>query len=299
MPNSSPLRRSQLLSSPDRGHVSSFLLDDRNTELSHRDALAAAQAEHDRVRELALRVFDLHKLKEKHNQIVQQERREQERLRAEAAVAAEEKRLQELKAKSIPKPPPPPPPPKPEPEAVVKSSEKPAGNLAPAPSEQLKAQQPGASLSGPTSQQQQLRLQLQQQQQPNGLLANGNPFGSLGQQQAQPRPPAASSQNDPSLSTPSVFSEKPISAPSPQPVQQKPSSLDPLSDRYIQIHQALKKLRSDIISASKVPGSPLKGKVGSLRREIRISIGQLTGVKGANTQIVSVDHPRDLQHNCT
>lgn len=53
MTNFSLLRKSQLLSSPDRGPVSCFLLDGRNTGLSYRDALAAAQAEQDRARELA------------------------------------------------------------------------------------------------------------------------------------------------------------------------------------------------------------------------------------------------------
>ncbi|KAL3957503.1 hypothetical protein ACCO45_008081 [Purpureocillium lilacinum] len=106
MTRSSPLRRSQF-SSPDRGYRSSFLFDERNTELSHRDALAAAQAEHERIREAALRVYELHELKEEHQRILDQERREQERLKAEAEIAAEEKRLQELKAKTIPKPAPP------------------------------------------------------------------------------------------------------------------------------------------------------------------------------------------------
>ncbi|KAG5950947.1 hypothetical protein E4U53_004134 [Claviceps sorghi] len=280
MPNSSPQRKSQQLSNLDRGHVSTFLLDDRNTELSHRDALAAAQAEHDRVRELALRVFDLHNLQEKHNQIIEQERREKKRLRAEAAIAAEEKRLQELKAKSVPKPPLPPPP-EPGPEqskAVVKSVGKPAEEkrLASVPAEaqaQFKTQPPRALPSPPASQQQQQQQQQQQhhpqpqqqqQAQPNGLPANNNSPPSVA--------PAA---------------QKPISAPSVQPARPKSSSLDPLSDRYIQIHQALKKLRTDIISASKAPDSPLKGKVGSVRREIRVSIGQLTGVKGANVHITS------------
>ncbi|KAG5913337.1 hypothetical protein E4U42_001274 [Claviceps africana] len=278
MPKFSPQRKSQQLSNIDRGNISTFLLDDRNSEWSHRDALAAAQAEHDRVRELALRVFDLHNLQEKHNQIVEQERREKKRLRAEAAIAAEEKRLQELKAKSVPKPPPPPPVPEPEPpKAVVKSAEKPFEKKRPAspPPEarkvenpalaQFKAQSPSALPAPPNPQphqQHQPQQQQQQQVQPNGLPANNN------------RPPSVATQN-------------PVSVPLVQPAQPKPSSLDPLWDRYIEIHQALKKLRTDVISASKAPDSPLKGKVGSLRREIRISIGQLTGVKGANVQITS------------
>ncbi|QPG96798.1 hypothetical protein C2857_005286 [Epichloe festucae Fl1] len=283
MTNSSPLRRSQLLSSPDRGHVSSFLLDDRNTELTHRDALAAAQAEHDRVRETALRVFDLYNLKEERNRILEQERREQERLKAEAEIAAEEKRLQELRAKSIPRP----PPPKPEPEPV-KPVEKQAEEKKPAPvlpeakdSEapsrtQFKAQQPNASL-----------------QQPNGPFANlcqqakSGPVGTVGQKQDQPQQSPAPDQNKPSPAMPSVApTQRPEFASSVQPSQQK-SSLDPLSDRYIQIHQALKQLRKDLATESKVAGSPLKGSVGFIRRELRVTIGQLTGDRGANVHVTS------------
>ncbi|KAM4056276.1 GLE1-like protein [Hirsutella rhossiliensis] len=172
MTRSSPLRRTQLASTPDRAIRSSFLLDDRNTETSHLDALAAAQAEHDRVREAAIRVYELHELKEEHQRILDQERREQERLKAEAEIAAEEKRLQELRAKSIPKPPPP----------------------------------------------------------------------------AVPEPP--------------------------KPVEQRPG----------EIHRELKTLRKDLMALSKAPGSPLKGRVGTFRREIRVAIGQLTSGKGANVQ---------------
>ncbi|KAG6038789.1 hypothetical protein E4U41_003673 [Claviceps citrina] len=289
MTESSPLRKSQLLSSPDRGLVSSFLLDDRNTELNHRDALAAAQAEHDRVRDLALRVFDLHILKEQHDQLLEQERREEERLEAEAAVAAEEKRLQELKAKSIPKP----PPPKPEPEpakTAKKPVEKPADDKNPAsaaPSEPGKAETPAQAQS-------KAQQPSAPPQRPNGLFANSGkpassgPSGTFGQKHDQPHPStAAMGQSQPVLATPgNASNQHPVPAPSVQPLQQK-SHLDPLSDRYIQIHQALKQLRKDVVGASKLPDSPLKGKVGSLRREIRITIGQLTGGKGANVQLMN------------
>jgi nucleoporin GLE1 len=61
----------------------------------------------------------------------------------------------------------------------------------------------------------------------------------------------------------------------------------PTEDRYSQIHQELKKLRRELQAQSKVPGSPLKGKLGTFRREIRVAIGQLTGGKGANAKPVS------------
>jgi nucleoporin GLE1 len=42
-----------------------------------------------------------------------------------------------------------------------------------------------------------------------------------------------------------------------------------------------------LAAQSKIAGSPLKGKLGAARREIRVAIGQLTGGKGANAQPVS------------
>ncbi|EFY87964.1 RNA export mediator Gle1 [Metarhizium acridum CQMa 102] len=278
MANSSPLRRSQLLSSPDRPYLSNFLLDSRNNELSHRDALAAAQAEHDRVREAAIRVYELHELKEEHNRILEQERREQERLKAEAAIAAEEKRLQELKAKSIPKPPAPPPEP-------AKPVEKPAGekkpvSLVPEPqeakgSEPLAKTQAQTQPSAPAPQQ-------------NGLFSNSDkpipssPFAAAGQQ-SKTQQASVLSQNK--TSQPDTKTSQPQHPVAPSQTPQLPKSpVDPLSDRYIRIHQALKQLRKNIVAVSKVAGSPLKGKVGAIRREIRMSIGQLSDGKGANVE---------------
>jgi nucleoporin GLE1 len=283
MTNSSPLRRSQVLSSPDRQYLSNFLLDGRNNELNHRDALAAAQAEHERVREAAIRVYELHELKEEHNRILEQGRREQERLTAEAAIAAEERRLQELRAKTIPKP----PPPKPEPEPP-----KPVESQKPVP---VAPKSPEATKNEPLARGQAETLPPKPTPQPNGLFSNlgkpasASPFGTTSQQ-SQPQQPSVFRQDK--TSAPAVNSIQPhpstappvVRSPAPQPTK---AAVDPLSDRYFQIHQALKQLRRDLVAASKVAGSPLKGKVGIIRREIRVSIGQLTGGKGANAQPVS------------
>ncbi|KAG5975254.1 hypothetical protein E4U55_007750 [Claviceps digitariae] len=319
MSKSSPLRRSQMLSSPKRGYISSFLLDNRNTESNHRDALAAAQAEHERVRKLALQVFDLHNLEQKHAQIMEKTRREKQRLRAEAAAAAEAKRVQELKAKSIPKPAPEPA------KAVVKSVE--AKKLAPAPSgankaqttpqKQLKRQSPGEEPSSsspprhlkrrspdgePSSSSPPRRFKRQspgaeppsspslpRQQQPNGLPTNGNPFGRVIKKPHEHQRSEGLSPKKPKLATPNGASaaKRRFSAPLAQSAEQGFTTLEPLADRYIQIHQSLKQLRANVINLSKIPGSPLKEKVGSLRREIRVSIGQLTGTKGANSAITT------------
>ncbi|PNP74164.1 hypothetical protein FNYG_12538 [Fusarium nygamai] len=44
--------------------------DSRNNELNRRDALAATQLEHDRVRQAAIRVYELHELQEEHKRII-------------------------------------------------------------------------------------------------------------------------------------------------------------------------------------------------------------------------------------
>lgn len=272
MTRSSPARRSQLLSSPDRGYVSSFLYETRNDESTHRDALAAAQAEHDRVREAAIRVYELHELKEETERIMQQERREKERLKVEAEIAEKERALQELKAKTIPKPPPPPPP---EPE--------------PTPSPQV--QQPVRSEPKPAADESASAVAPKQEPSPFGKpQSNGGLFSST------PKPTQTPTLASPPTTTtapkPSPFAtQTPPAAPTPastaKPSATSQASSDPVLQRYVQIHQELKKLRKDLTALSKTPGSPLKGQMGTYRREIRVAIGQLTTGKGANAQPVS------------
>ncbi|KJZ71767.1 hypothetical protein HIM_08852 [Hirsutella minnesotensis 3608] len=279
MSRSSPLRRPQSTSSPDRMTARlSFLFDDRNTESSHLGALAAAQAEHERVREAALRVYELHELREEHQRILDQERREQERLRAEAAIAAEEKKLQELRSKSIPKPAPPPPAPEP---AKVQSQST-GDNAVRYPQDTKRSLE---LESRPFGQQAQISNSVLSTQ--NGLFSTNKPAASS--------PLAAETQRqnlqqqDTSLkSTDTVpaVQATPIQPLKPQNQKQAPApaTARPAIDRHVQIHKELKALRADLMAQSKVQGSPLKGKVGAFRREIRVAIGQLTGGKGANVQ---------------
>lgn len=268
MARSSPARRSQqVLSSPDRGFRNSFLFDTRNDELSHLDALAAAQVEHERVREAALRVYEMHELREEHERIQQQQRREQERLKAEAAIADRERKLQELRAKSIPKPAPLPEP-KPEPVKAMPSL----------------PQQPAAKVPPPAQQVEKQPVVKQAQPLPNGFGVNA----------AKPVPPVAAPQQPAkptgSMALPSgnAFQPKPQATPS-QPATATPAASNPVqsTERYVQIHQELKKLRASLQAEAKVPGSPLKGTMGTYRREIRVAIGQLTSGRGANNVPVS------------
>ncbi|KAF4443857.1 hypothetical protein F53441_11316 [Fusarium austroafricanum] len=273
---SSPVRRNQLLSSPERNIAASFLLDSRNNELNHRDALAAAQLEHDRVRQAAIRVYELHELQEEHKRIVAEERREEERLKAEAAIVAEEKRLRELKAKTVPQlppePAPQPPPAKSEPTKT--NGIPPAKDATPT----MEVKKPITSLaagpaSAPTAAGSFTQAKL------------SNPFGTTPAVQAPFQKPNGTTTQPVALAaaTASQPATKPA-APAALPVPPKPA---PSVDRYYQIHQELKKLRKELQAQSKVAGSSLKGKLGAARRDIRVAIGQLTGGKGANAQPIN------------
>lgn len=267
MSRSSPARKSQqLLSSPDRNLRNSFLFDSRNDEWSHLDALAAAQAEHNRVREAALRVYEMHELKEESDRIQLQQKKEQDRLKAEAEIAARELKLQELRAKSIPRPTPPPEP-KPEPVKTTPS---------------LPTQPEQKPVEKPAAQPAQVKQEPAPEPKPQ---ANGFGFGAVKpaeppvQTSQQPKPAAGSPFQAPSAAAPKAPTAQ-ISQPTPATAQ-PPKPHQP-TERYVQIHQELKKLRTYLQEEAKVPGSPLKGTMGTYRREIRVSIGQLTSGRGAN-----------------
>ncbi|EGR49550.1 uncharacterized protein TRIREDRAFT_121363 [Trichoderma reesei QM6a] len=248
MTNSSSPTRNQLLPSTDSGLLSRFLVEGRNNELNHQSALAAAQEEHKRVREAAIRVYELHELREEHQRILELERKEQERLRAEAAIVEEERRLRELKAKTVPKL-----PPEPVPEPPKKIEPTPVQQPEPTKAPEPKKQNPFETKQQPVTTQADSASKLENRAAPTAQAAPAvQPPATR-----SPAPPTASAQKN------------------------------ALADRYLQIHKELKKLRQVLQAEAKVPGSPLKGKMGTYRREIRVSIGQLTGGKGANAQPIA------------
>ncbi|GKT84719.1 GLE1-like protein [Colletotrichum tofieldiae] len=269
MAHSSPSRRSQqngqVKSSPERAYVADFLAENRNSELSHRDALAAAQLEHERVRLAALRVYEVHQLQEEkqrleaeQRRIAQLQREEEERLKAEAAGTQGE-------ADPSAAPEPEPEPPKPEPKKpqepqVNGTTEQPAaGTETAAPAASKSQQAPLTSTTAPALQAAKAPPSVPSPpvaKEPSAPPAQANGFLTKSTEPAQPKPVA-------------------------QPAAPVPAAL-PAADRYTEIHQALKKLRKDVEALSKQPGSPLKGKLGDMRRQIRKSIGQLTAGKGAN-----------------
>ncbi|KAK8141767.1 hypothetical protein G3M48_009932 [Beauveria asiatica] len=272
MSRSSPARKDQqLVSSPERGLRRSFLFDTRNDELSHLDALAAAQAEHDRVREAAMRVYEMHELKEESKRIRQQQERENERLKAEAELAAKERKLHELRAKSIPKPTPPQEP-KHEPARVASSlPAKPVENAADA---NLHTQQNLAQKQSDAK-----------QEPPSALKPLTNGFGLNTAKPAQPVAQPELGKPASNLAFPAPNTAQPNTRPvASQSTQRAPEPPKPSAstERYLQIHQELKRLRTSLQAEAKVPGSPLKGTMGTNRREIRVSIGQLTSGRGAN-----------------
>jgi len=292
---SSPAKRNQLLSSPERNLASSFLRDTRNNELSHRDALAAAQLEHERVRQAAIRVYELHELQEEHKRILAEERKEEERLKAEAAIVEEEKRLRELKAKTVPKL-----PPEPAPQPASPAKQEPAKTNGATPAKESKQPEPSTTPATEVKKPAQSPAPVAPA---TGLFASkqpSNPFGTTQPSAQNPfqKPNGVVTQ---ATSAPATIATalQPVSKPAAPAVQPVPARPAASVDRYSQIHQELKKLRRDLQAQSKVAGSPMKGKLGAARREIRVAIGQLTGGKGANTQPVSYQHPTTLNQTLT
>ncbi|KAI1501084.1 GLE1-like protein-domain-containing protein [Biscogniauxia marginata] len=294
MAGSSPApRRSRQWSSPTRNRLSDLLSENRHTELSHQDALAAAQAEHERVRETAIRVYHEHALQEEQKRLQEQEdrirlqqKREEERIRTEQRLRAEEERLRALKAKTVPKLPPEAPPLE-LPATVARVN----GSAAP--------NQHQAGLAGLVSPQTQ-----------TATSAKPSPFGIL--QDASKNTPgphvngvkvtqpalANPFQQQPtqSLGKPSPFSQPAAAnpfaklAPSQQngavQVPPKPVAPSPEKDRYVEIHQNLKKLRASLAQEAK-SSPPLKTRVGDMRRELRKNMGQLVSEKGGNKKQIA------------
>ena len=278
----------ELLNLLNRSHISTSIydhdvrFDNRNSEDVHKDALAAAQAEHDRVREIALRAFQLNELRESQLKLHLHARQEEERIRIERERALEAIRIRELenKARQIPKPPPrvPTPPPVevparvPSPKASPSPETKaPPPALKPAPSQIHKP---------PTA------------PQPTPQLVP-IPFSN----------PRNSSQVGPTSQTPAPFvpetqvptqQQKLVQAPQPKtpPPNNGPAShVLPDVERYTAIHKRLKELRKYITDLGK-QNPPFKKKTGEMRRAIRQSVGQLIGEKGANK--VPASHARFL-----
>jgi nucleoporin GLE1 len=260
------LRRSHL--GPVYDHDVRF--EQRNAEDVHKDALAAALVEHERIREAALRAYELNELRQEQERLRLHAVQEEERVRIETERAKEECRLREIenKKKQIPVPAPrakTPPPRAPSPPVRTAQSPKPAPAAQPAPIAQKPPTQPAIATP--------------KQAAPSNLFQAAAPklahfTQPLTQETARPAPPEPAKQSQPAHTS---------------------SHTLPHIERYAEIHQTLKKLRAMIVNEGK-QNLPFKKKTGEMRRAIRTCMGQLTGEKGSNKQPVSPHIPPYLAH---
>lgn len=287
-------------------HNYNFNFENPNSESVHRDALEAALAEHERIREYAVRALQLTEARQAQEKLRLHALQEEERVRLETARAHEECRLRDIenKARQIPKPaprvptPPPIEPPKGTPSAP-KETPKPTPKVdQPTSTLQHAESKPTPLPTNPFQKPLPTPNSTQQPQPvPNPFKKTEpvpNPF-----QTTQPLSnPFAKSQP-----TPNPFQSTPKP---PTPVAKPPepqltahavpkirirnadqSHILPGAERYIEIHQALKKLRKFIAEEGK-KNLQWKKKVSEMRQGIRMSVGQLTIGKGVNKTQVRV-----------
>lgn len=249
--------------------------ENRNAEEVHHEILEAARLEHERVRNEAVRVFQLTLIQEQQLRAQHEIMAEEERLRIEEVrLKIEEHRvkterqnaLAELKRRELeeearkipvvpPKPPTPPPvaAPAPAPAPAPKTSNP---QVVPETFQQLQRDNAsGGSFGAPN------------QQMDRGNSQQGNNLLPL----AQPLPSSQTSGFSNTRQQPSTL--------------QKSPHLIPGVERYVEIHQNLKKLRKYLIAEGK-QNLPFKKLLGDYRRAIRQTCGQLTGERGANKNSV-------------
>ncbi|KAI1190331.1 GLE1-domain-containing protein [Nemania serpens] len=275
MTASSPAtRRSRQWSSPQRARISDFLAENRHTELGYQDALAAAQIEHERVRDAAIRVFKDHELQEECRRlqeqeaaVIRQQRREEERIRNEESLRAEEERLRALKAKTVPKLPPAEPnsPPVSQLNGPQLNGTRSLNSIsATSPANRHDAAAPGLKPPPGASQQ---------------PLSNAGPTPPVnGTKVEQPVAPTQASPFATPTAAGSVF--KPATF-QPNPLATAFTQPKPPADQYTVIHQNLKRLRASLAEQAKSLPS-LKARMGDMRRELRKTLGQMVTEKGGN-----------------
>ncbi|KAK8065631.1 GLE1-like protein-domain-containing protein [Apiospora hydei] len=280
MAGSSPVRHRQTPSrpSPVRSPDSSYRSEDRNGEMNHLEALLAAQILHDDVRKRAYKTLADHeyeeeqkKRAEREQEIKDQQRREEERLRHEKKLRDEEERLRALQAQTVPKLP---PQPKPSPQSTTVAPSNGDAAAATQPAAAKPTPTPDTSSSGPAAQDPSKNPFQAEPPKTNGHVSSAAPPNTTSSPFARP---ATSQPANPSAA-----------ATAPEPAAQAPAQIQPtrppavpVVDDYVQIHKNLKKLRALMTEHAK-SNPQLKKQMGEMRREIRKSLGQLTGGKGAN-----------------
>lgn len=298
------LRRTHLAnSSPIHAHDLRFEL--RNSEAIHFEVLESSRLEHVRIRENALRVFELYQLREqqKRDRFTADLEEKRIRLHEEAALDELKRRDLEERARNIPAgpapaktpspspPPPPPPPGAATPPPLARERPTPPAQVAPPAQTSL----PPPAQAAPSTR----NTTLEESSVQTTTAATGSAF--IQAPTANPAPvrlapaptplpkPTASTQPlaftppAPRLteSTPVAQAAHPVSTASPE------VSTLPHFQRYKTIHGELKSLRKNM-EIEKSRSSVINSKMGDLRRAIKKSIGQLThsGEKGVNKKPV-------------
>lgn len=294
-------QRSSLFSSPDRPPCADFLSPDRNSELSHKEALAAAAAEHTRIREKANHTLQLYqeeeaqrRLAERQQQLIDLQQKEKQRLEKERSLRAEDERLRDLRAKSIARLPPEPELPK-APTAPVKQeatptpqptlSAQPQASTTPAtangatPATQPAASAPATSILNRT---------------PTPAANSPTPLSNPAQQQTTQEPAKSASPLQPVANGQVKPEQSPTNgtAPSATPAHVPPPAprVDPLKQRYLDIHKNLKAFRASYVHQMST-NPALKNHTADLRRDVRKFVGQISMDKANNRLLVSSDRP--------
>ena len=266
----------------------------RNSEDIHNEILAAAQRQHQRIRNVALRTIQLDEERLAQLRISEDAVLEEERVRIKEQRASDEKRLSKAreKAKKIP--------------AVAASRTEdspiqPKGTPAPTQARHVVQTPPAQQISVPKAPTPPPATV--QQPEPSVLVTPTPPTSFLPSQLASKPQPSASAAPKPApfVTTTQSTIQQPTAASSPvnavkaipantaEAVPSTQSHLLPHVDRYVEIHKTLKELRKFV--SPEVPSNEqtkkLKKKAGEMRRTIKSSIGQLTVGKGANRLPVS------------
>lgn len=260
-----------------RSHISTTSSgeDLRDIEAAHKEALAAAQQEHERVRESALRAYNNSLLKAEQEILRKKQKDEEERLKLETERARLAAKVLELQRKQVPLPTPrkstPPPPVAPTSKQAEFSWNQTAnGQIHP-------ESHPDARLR-PLSRQRSPPRQLDRPQPPSQptkpAIPQSQPLRSQSNPPKQLDTPSPSLAQNKSSVTATVSSKTQANdTPSPHAL--------PGAEKYLEIHKRLKQLRTFLTEHSK-SDPQLKKKMGEMRRGIRKSVGQLTEGRGAN-----------------
>ena len=290
----SSFRRSHHPSSPPYDYELRF--ENRNSEDVHREALAAAYTEHQRIQEAAVRATRLEEARLEQLRLQQQTIQEEERVRLEEERVREQIRLREIenRAKQIPKVPariPTPPPSAQTPAQETKPSAPASSQLAPAAAVPSTHQSTTPVAQPPIAQP---FNQVQTTQPPTT-----QPSNSFTQPVSQPSNPFV---QQPAV-VPSTISQPatqlPMKTTPPQPstTQMHPYLLAGV-DRYVEIHKSLKELRKYVNNAGNTD-KPFKKQVGDLRRTLRMAVGQCVKDKSKNKDPVSTRILNLCMHSLT